>query len=94
VTCIEPGFVQSEMTDRSRGKVTMPFLATTEAAADKYCRAILRGTRKIAWPTVHAVGSVALSWLPRPLFRAVTMPSTRRQMAELEAELKASRERP
>ncbi|MBL8957973.1 MAG: SDR family NAD(P)-dependent oxidoreductase [Myxococcaceae bacterium] len=83
VTCIEPGFVVSEMTDRTRGKVPMPFIASTEAAADRYGRAILRGQQKIAWPTVHAFGSLLLKLMPGPLYRAVTGGAARAQVKDL-----------
>ncbi len=83
VTCIEPGFVVSEMTDRTRGKVPMPFIASTEAAADRYGRAILAGRQKLAWPTVHAFGSGLLRWMPGPLFRLMTGGASRAQASGL-----------
>lgn len=68
VTTIEPGFVKSEMTDKNVGAVPMPFRAETHVAADKYCRAISRGARSIAYPKVHAISSKLISLVPSPIF--------------------------
>ena len=54
VTCINPGFVKSEMT--AKNKFKMPFLLETDDAADRMGRAILRGDKQFAypWPMVVA----------------------------------------
>lgn len=78
VTCIEPGFVKSEMSDRLEGRAPMYFRATSEAAAEKYGRAILRGSRRLAWPKVHAIASASFRWVPdaiyEPLAKRASMP--------------------
>jgi short-subunit dehydrogenase len=89
VTCIEPGFVKSEMSDRLEGHAPMPFRATAEAAAEKYGRAILRGARVISWPTVHAVASAAVRWVPKPIFDPLSKSIAKAQVAMVEAERKA-----
>ncbi|MBK7859536.1 MAG: SDR family NAD(P)-dependent oxidoreductase [Archangiaceae bacterium] len=88
VTCIEPGFVKSEMTDRIEGRAPMPFRASTEVAVEKYCRAILKGARRISWPTVHAVSSAALRWVPAPVMEPIAQKISKPQVALVEEELK------
>jgi short-subunit dehydrogenase len=65
VTCINPGFVKSEMTAENR--VPMPFLLETDDAADRMGRAILRGDARFAFPWqmawVTRLGSLLPSWL-------------------------------
>jgi short-subunit dehydrogenase len=56
VTCLNPGFVKSEMTATNRFK--MPFLLETDDAADRMGRAILRGERRYAFPW-------QMAWLTR-----------------------------
>lgn len=77
-TCIEPGFVKSEMSDKIEGRAPMPFIAPTETAADVFCRAVERGARTVAFPRVHSVASRALGWLPwfayEPLARRASEP--------------------
>jgi len=48
VTCINPGFVKSELTANNR--FPMPFLLETADAADRMGRAILRGEARFAFP--------------------------------------------
>ncbi len=48
VTCINPGFVKSELTANNR--FPMPFLLETADAADRMGRAILRGDARFAFP--------------------------------------------
>jgi short-subunit dehydrogenase len=65
VSCINPGFVKSEMTADNRFK--MPFLLETEDAADRMGRAILRGDARFAFPWQMALltrlGSLLPGWL-------------------------------
>jgi short-subunit dehydrogenase len=68
VTTIEPGFVKSEMTAKIEGRAPMLFIADTHVAADKYCRAIARGARSIAYPRVHALSSKLIGLVPAPIF--------------------------
>jgi len=56
VTCINPGFVKSEMTADNR--FPMPFLLETADAADRMGRAILRGDARFAFPW-------QIAWLTR-----------------------------
>jgi short-subunit dehydrogenase len=56
VTCINPGFVKSEMTEGNR--FPMPFLLDTADAADRMGRAILRGDANYAFPW-------QMAWLTR-----------------------------
>lgn len=78
VTIIEPGFVKSDMTAKLH---STPFIAETNVAADKFCRAIARGARRIRYPKVHAFAVGAASVLPAPIFepiaRKVTAPQHR-----------------
>ncbi len=78
VTCIEPGFVKSEMSDKIQGRAPMPFIAQTDTAADVFCRGIERGARVVAYPRIHAVASRAASWVPpfiyEPLARRASEP--------------------
>ena len=54
VTCINPGFVKSEMT--AKNKFKMPFLLEADDAAGRMGQAILRGDKQFAypWPMVIA----------------------------------------
>ena len=65
VTCINPGFVKSEMTINNR--FPMPFLLETADAADRMGRAILRGDARFAFPWQMAwltrLGSLMPSWV-------------------------------
>jgi short-subunit dehydrogenase len=78
VTIIEPGFVKSEMTAKLK---STPFIGDTDVAADKFCRAIARGARRVRFPTVHALAVGAAGWLPasifEPIARKVTEPQRR-----------------
>jgi short-subunit dehydrogenase len=56
VSCINPGFVKSEMTANNR--FHMPFLLETADAADRMGRAILRGDARYAFPW-------QMAWLTR-----------------------------
>jgi short-subunit dehydrogenase len=81
VTCINPGFVKSEMTaDRH---VPMPFLLETDDAANRMGRAILRGQRRYAFPWQMAwltrFASLLPSWV---LARAMRFRSERRTAAK------------
>lgn len=85
VTCIEPGFVKSEMSDLLEGKAPMPFRATTEAAVEKFCTAIVKGKKRIAWPQVHAVGASLARYVPTPVLKSASLS----QLVLAEEELKA-----
>ena len=62
VTCINPGFVKSEMTAKNRFK--MPFLLETDDAADRMGRAILRGDKQFAYPWPMVLATRAARWVP------------------------------
>jgi short-subunit dehydrogenase len=87
VTCIEPGFVESEMSARVEGHAPMPFMAETDVAADVFCRAILRGARTIAYPRIHAAATRAISWIPQPIYEPLARRASeqQRRMMKLEA---------
>ncbi len=65
VTCINPGFVKSEMTANNRFR--MPFLLDTDDAANRMGQAILRGEGRFAFPWQTAwltrLGSLLPSWV-------------------------------
>jgi len=69
VTCIQPGFVKSEMTADIQHP--MPFLLETEPAVAMMGRAIVRGEAVYGfpWPTARLVGVVKMA--PNALFDAV-----------------------
>jgi short-subunit dehydrogenase len=69
VTCIQPGFVKSEMT--ADIKHLMPFLMETEPAVERMGRAIVRGDAVYGfpWPTARLVGAVKMA--PNALFDTV-----------------------
>ena len=89
-TCIEPGFVKSEMTARIEGRAPMPFMASAEAAADKFGRAILRGARRCAYPAVHALSSRAITWVPAPIYEPLAQRASRPQIEMFESERAAA----
>ena len=93
VTCIEPGFVRSEMSDRIEGHAPMPFRAETEDAADVFCRAILRGARTVSYPRIHAVATRALAWVPAPLLEPIARRASEPQRRMLQLEAKAAAEK-
>jgi short-subunit dehydrogenase len=65
VTCINPGFVKSEMT--AGNAFSMPFLLETDDAADRMGRAILRGDALFAFPWQTAWLTRIGSFLPSGL---------------------------
>jgi NADP-dependent 3-hydroxy acid dehydrogenase YdfG len=91
VTCIEPGFVKSGITERIEGLAPMPFRAETDVAADRFCRAIVRGERTYAYPKVHAWPGLALRAVPGALYRPVARFMSLKQIRSLEAELAKGR---
>jgi short-subunit dehydrogenase len=62
VTCINPGFVKSELTAKNRFK--MPFLLEADDAADRMGRAILRGEKQFAYPWPMVLATRAARWVP------------------------------
>ena len=84
VTCIEPGFVKSEMTARIEGRAPMPFMATAEAAAERFGRAILRGSRRCAYPTIHALSSRVIATVPAVIFEPLAQRASRPQIEMFE----------
>ena len=91
VTCIEPGFVRSEMQAKLEGRAPMPFVAPTEQAADVFGRAIVRGTRRLAWPTVHAVPARAMAWVPAFAYEPIAQRLSQPQVAMAEEALARSK---
>ena len=78
--------VAEAMTARIEGRAPMPFIADTADAADRFGRAIVRGSRRIAYPRVHAWSSAAIALVPRPLFEPMAQRASepQRQLYELE----------
>lgn len=67
VTCVNPGFVKSEMT--APNEFPMPFLLETDDAVRRIRRAIRRGKRELTFPLPMAI-MARLMWLvPRFLIR-------------------------
>jgi short-subunit dehydrogenase len=62
VTCINPGFVDSEMT--AGASFPMPFRLGTEEAVWRIRRAIERGDRSYAFPAPTALGAWSLQFVP------------------------------
>jgi NADP-dependent 3-hydroxy acid dehydrogenase YdfG len=71
VTCIEPGFVESEMTARVKGAVPMPFKLATDRAVEKFCAAIVRGDAVCAYPKVYAWSGRAATAVPRGIYEPI-----------------------
>jgi len=69
VTCINPGFVKSEMT--AKNKFKMPFLLETDDAADRMGRAILRGEKLFAYPWPMVLATRAARWVPEVIVARV-----------------------
>ncbi|WP_224249035.1 SDR family NAD(P)-dependent oxidoreductase [Hyalangium gracile] len=69
VTCIQPGFVKSEMTAPNRHP--MPFLLETEDAVDRMARAITRGVPVFAFPWQTSALMKVVTAMPNPLFDAI-----------------------
>jgi short-subunit dehydrogenase len=70
VTCINPGFVKSELTEGNR--FPMPFLLETADAADRMGQAILRGDARYAFPWQTAWLTRLGRLLPTALVARVT----------------------
>ena len=66
VTCINPGFVKSEMT--AKNKFKMPFLLETDDAAARIGRAIFAQQAELWFPWQMALPARALGLLPSPLY--------------------------
>ena len=65
VTCINPGFVKSEMT--AQNKAPMPMLLETDDAVERMGRAILRRPGRFAFPWPMAVAARTAQLLPEGL---------------------------
>jgi short-subunit dehydrogenase len=90
VTCIEPGFVKSEMTARIEGRAPMPFIADVDDAAERFGRAIVRGSRRCAYPRIHALSSRAITCIPSALFEPLAQRASRPQIEMFESERAAT----
>lgn len=67
VTCLQPGFVKSEMTAKHRHK--MPFLLETADAVDRMAQAIVRKEKTFSFPWQMASLAQAAAGLPGPVQR-------------------------
>jgi NADP-dependent 3-hydroxy acid dehydrogenase YdfG len=90
-TCIEIGYVKSEMSDKvAADEVTwMPFRMETELAADKIARAIVKGKGRIAFPWLHVLSAQGIAAIPTPLFQPLAQRGSRKLIAVHEASLLA-----
>lgn len=68
VTCIQPGFVKSEMT--AKNKHPMPFLMETEPAVELMGKAIARKEKVFAFPWSMASVVQSIASMPKALQRA------------------------
>lgn len=66
VTCVHPGFVKSEMTDRNRFR--MPWLMETEDAVERIAGAILRGRAVLRFPLPMSLLMRGVCLLPNALY--------------------------
>jgi short-subunit dehydrogenase len=94
VTCIEPGFVKSEMTARIEGRAPMPFIADVEDAAEVFGRAIVRGNRRCAYPRIHALSSRAIACVPAAVYEPLAQRASRPQIEMFESERAAANAKP
>jgi short-subunit dehydrogenase len=89
VTCIEPGFVRTDMNIKLEGKAPMPFRADVNVAVEKYCRAIMRGSRNYIFPKTHGISMKFFDWVPRPIFEPLAQKASMPQLSVYQAELAA-----
>jgi short-subunit dehydrogenase len=75
-TCIEPGYVVSDMSSRLVGVTPMPFRAKTEVAVDKFCRAIVRGARVFVFPKVHGWPAKLVPFVPDAIYEPLSKRAT------------------
>jgi short-subunit dehydrogenase len=79
VTIVEPGFVKSELTDKIKDHVSIPFMAETDVATEVYLNAILSGKRMVRYPRIHSMGVSVLGMLPAPIFERVAKSQSKTQ---------------
>ena len=87
VTCIEPGFVQTAMSDKLAEVTPMPFKINADRAAHKIGTAILGRKRVLSFPWVQAAGFRAMTMIPAPIFDPIAKRASRSQVAMLESTL-------
>ena len=90
VTCIEPGFVKSDMNNWLEGIAPMPFRAELPVAVDKFCAAIVRGARVFAYPMVHKWPLLVLRKTPRAMYEPFLKKQSLPQLRVLESKLAKS----
>jgi short-subunit dehydrogenase len=71
VTIINPGFVKTRLTDKN--SFEMPFLLTTEEAADAIYNGLVKGKDEIHFPKKFSLILKFLGLLPEPWYRALIM---------------------
>ncbi|QYJ84931.1 SDR family NAD(P)-dependent oxidoreductase [Shewanella mesophila] len=71
VTCVHPGFVDTQLT--SRNTFAMPMIVSSEQAAQKIIQGIAKGKRDISFPGVFIFLMKCLSWLPFSLWRRLAI---------------------
>jgi NADP-dependent 3-hydroxy acid dehydrogenase YdfG len=68
VSCINPGFVKSEMTSKLAHK--LPFLMETDAAVDRMGKAIVRGASQASFPWQLSVPLRLVRFIPPAIYDA------------------------
>ena len=72
VTCLLPGYIDTPLARATHPELErMPFVISSEKAAQKIMRAIEQGRMRFTFPWQIAVISTLVRWLPRRLFRAL-----------------------
>lgn len=85
VTCVEPGFVMTEMNEKLAEVAPMPFKLNPDRAAQKIGTAILGGKRVLSFPWPTALGYRAITMIPASIFEPLAKRASRSQVAFHEA---------
>lgn len=78
VTIVNPGFVQTAMTEKHKGR--LPFVMTVEKASLRIADAIERKVRVLSFPLASTMAMKLVRILPDPLFDLVLAPLARRRV--------------
>lgn len=71
VSCVHPGFVDTQLT--SRNTFAMPMMVSATQAAERIIRGIAKGKRDIRFPRGFLFLMTCLSWLPFSLWRRLAI---------------------
>ncbi len=86
-TCIQPGFIATEINEKLVGVAPMPFRMAPELAAAKIGKAILSGKRVLTFPWQLALGGGLLGAIPAAIYEPMGQRASQTQIRMLEAEL-------